>query len=198
MPNMKGGSGYKRKKKGGGEEEAIIIADMADDQMFGRIIKVLGNCNLLVYCEDNRERICHIRGKMRSRTFVHTGDIVIISTREFEKDNKGKIPRGDICHKYDTKHHSALRKKFPDLNPLMFAAVDTKNGTIMDDGDFDIFETNEDIAPTLNENSQEDNYDSDFDADSHSLSQNKVVNNKVVNSENYENINYEDINIDDI
>lgn len=128
MPNLKGGSGYKKKKKGNGEEDIIIIADMEDDQMFGRVVKVLGNCNMLVYSEDGRERICHIRGKMRSRMYVHVGDIVIISTRGFEKNEPGKLPRGDICHKYETKHHSALRKKFPDINTKLFENLDAGFG----------------------------------------------------------------------
>jgi translation initiation factor 1A len=134
MPNLKGGSGYKKKKKGGGDEDMIIIADMEEDQIFGRIIKVLGNCNMLVYCDDGRERICHIRGKMRSRMYVHVGDIVIISTRDFEKVEAGKLQRGDICHKYDTKHHSALRKKFPNINPDIFVYVDPNLGKKGDNG----------------------------------------------------------------
>jgi len=134
MPNLKGGSGYKKKKKGGGDEDMIIIADMEEDQIFGRITKVLGNCNMLVYCDDGRERICHIRGKMRSRMYVHVGDIVIISTRGFEKVEAGKLQRGDICHKYDTKHHSALRKKFPNINPDMFVYVDANSGKKEDNG----------------------------------------------------------------
>jgi len=126
MPNLKGGNGYKRKKKGTGDEDIIVIADMEEGQLFGRIIKILGNCNFLVYCEDARERICHIRGKMRSRAFVHVGDVVILSVRDFEKVEPGKLQRGDICHKYDPKHHSALRKKFPNINPDIFVSLELK------------------------------------------------------------------------
>jgi translation initiation factor 1A len=158
MPNLKGGSGYKKKKKGGGDEDVIIVADMEEGQIFGRVIKVLGNCNMLVYCEDARERLCHIRGKMRSRMFVHVGDIVIISTRGFEKVEAGKIQRGDICHKYDTKHHSALRKKFPDINPDLFINIDVGNGKKDEEGQFEFEGEAEDAGEE----------DSDGDEDSES------------------------------
>lgn len=146
MPNLKGGSGYKKKKKGGGDEDVIIIADMEEDQIFGRVTRVLGNCNMLVYCEDGRDRICHIRGKMRSRMYVHVGDVVIISTRGFEKVEPGKLQRGDICHKYETKHHSALRRKFPDINPNMFVRTDSESGKKEEDGFVFDGETEEDGA----------------------------------------------------
>lgn len=185
---MKGGSGYKKKKKGGGDEEAIIIADMADDQMFGRVIKILGNCNLLVFCEDNRERICHIRGKMRSRMFIHTGDIVIISTRDFEKDTASKTPRGDICHKYDTKHHSALRKKFPDINPLMFTVTNIHGTKQTDVEDFDIFE-----APDNEDENEEEEEEEDEDKQL----ENTVVTTRRLTQKDITQVD-EDINIDDI
>ncbi|NBR60233.1 MAG: hypothetical protein EBT86_01040 [Actinobacteria bacterium] len=170
MPNLKGGSGYKRKKKGGGLEDKITIADMEEDQIFGRVVKILGNCNMLVYCEDSRERICHIRGKMRSRMFVHIGDIVIISKRDFEKVEPGKLPRGDICHKYDTKHHSALRRKFPDINPDLFANMDLKNGKRDEEGEFE-FEGEAEDAGDQDSNDEEENSD-ESDSDEN-LNQNK-------------------------
>jgi len=194
MPNMKGGSGYKKKKKGGGEEEAIIIADMEDDQMFGRVVKILGNCNLLVFCEDNRERICHIRGKMRSRVFIHTGDIVILSTRDFEKDKSSKIPRGDICHKYDSKHHSALRKKFPDINPLLFTIVDPHSTKQINEGDFDIFETPENDEDQEEEHQNEESSNESSDDNS---SKNKIViTSRRLKPQDV--LQDDDINIDDI
>ena len=160
MPNLKGGSGYKRKKKGGGDEDVIIVADMQEDQMFGRVIKVLGNCNMLVYCEDSRERICHIRGKMRSRMFVHVGDVVILSKRGFEKIEPGKLQRGDICHKYDAKHHSALRKKFPDINPDLFANLDGKTGKKDDEGGFEFDGDGDGDAVDAGEQNSEESEDS--------------------------------------
>ena len=159
MPNLKGGSGYKRKKKGGGDDDVIVIADMQEDQMFARVVKVLGNCNMLVYCEDGRERLCHIRGKMRSRMFVHVGDIVIISTRGFEKIEVGKLQRGDICHKYDSKHLSALRKKFPDVNPDIFTNIDAGAGKKTEETGFEFEGEAEDAGEegSSDENSDEEN-----------------------------------------
>jgi translation initiation factor 1A len=164
--------------------------------MFGRVTKNLGNCNLLVFCEDNRERICHIRGKMRSRMFIHMGDIVILSTRDFEKDSTTKIPRGDICHKYDAKHHSALRKKFPDINPLIFNVLNSNGQQQINEGDFDIFETAENDEAQDSGSEEEENTTSADEKTAEKTTENTVITTRRLKSQDL--LQEDDINIDDI
>ena len=78
---------------------------------YGRVLRNLGHMNLLVYCNDGRQRICHIRGAMRKRGWVNVGDIVLVSYRDFEVGMYKEVgeEKGDILHKYDASDHSRLR-----------------------------------------------------------------------------------------
>jgi translation initiation factor 1A len=132
MPNTTGGKNYKKSKHVSGSFEPAFI-DRQPDQMYGRIIKNLGNKNLLVYCNDNRTRLCHIRGSMRKRVWINVGDIVLISARDFEKkpSETGKTyEKGDIVAKYDQEHLSKLKKQ-DDINPKLFMQLETADGAIL-------------------------------------------------------------------
>jgi len=107
MPNKTGGKNYK-KTKHSSEKSAFVEAQ--DDQLYGRVLQVLGNRNTLVYCNDNVVRLCHIRGSIRKDMWINVGDIILISLRDFLQDKKDKYEKGDIIHKYDTEHYSKLKK----------------------------------------------------------------------------------------
>jgi translation initiation factor 1A len=124
MPNMKGGKNYKKGKGGGDDGPAFV--DKQDDQLYGRVIKNLGNCNMIVYCDDNRRRFCHIRGAIRKRVWMNPGDIVLISVREFEKVEDGEMERGDIIAKYDSRHYGRLKKQ-ADFNPRLMCELEKIN-----------------------------------------------------------------------
>jgi initiation factor 1A len=123
MPNLKGGKNYK-KAKGGDDGPAFI--ERADDQLYGRVIKNLGNCNMIVYCNDNKRRFCHIRGAIRKRVWMNPGDVVLVSVREFEKVEGGEMERGDIIAKYDARYYGKL-KKIPDFNQRLLCELEKVN-----------------------------------------------------------------------
>ena len=123
MPNLKGGKNYK-KAKGGDDGPAFI--ERANDQLYGRVIKNLGNCNMIVYCNDNKRRFCHIRGAIRKRVWMNPGDVVLVSVREFEKVEGGEMERGDIIAKYDTRYYGKL-KKIPDFNQRLLCELEKVN-----------------------------------------------------------------------
>jgi translation initiation factor 1A len=132
MPNTTGGKNYKKSKHSSGSFAPAFI-DRQPDQVYARIIKVLGNMNLLAYCNDNKTRLCHIRGSMRKKVWINIGDIVLISVRDFEKDlsQSGKTyERADIVAKYDHEHLSKL-KKMPDINQKLFLQLETADGTLL-------------------------------------------------------------------
>ena len=87
--------------------------------MYARVFQVLGNRNVLAFCNDNKIRLCHIRGSIRKDMWISIGDIVLISLRDFlpDKDNASsstgadKFEKGDILFKYDRDFHSKLRKE---------------------------------------------------------------------------------------
>jgi translation initiation factor 1A len=128
-PNTKGGKNY---KKGKHVSEDPIIYERLPDQMYGRVVRLLGGCNALVYCNDNRERLCHIRGSMRKKVWIATGDIVLISLRELDRTGNtpvSQIDRGDICAKYDQQVIYKLKEKDKTINDKLFTIIEKTEGT---------------------------------------------------------------------
>ena len=76
-----------------------------DYEVFAYVMKVLGNCRVLVLCDNGTEAIGVIRGSMRrfnKRVLIETGDIVAVSTRDFQ------INKVDIVHKYNAEQCKVL------------------------------------------------------------------------------------------
>lgn len=134
MPNQKGGKNYKKSKHVSAGVKPTMI-DRQPDQMYGRVIRNLGHCRLLVFCNDNRVRQCHIRGAMRKKTWLTLGDMVLISRREFEKKPEAgstDLENGDIVAKYDHDLLSTLRK-LPDINKKLFMQLEVMDGKVLDE-----------------------------------------------------------------
>ena len=123
MPNLTGGKNYK-KTKHASEKTKFVEAD--DDQMYARVLKILGDRNTLTYCNDNVVRLCHIRGSIRKDMWINVGDIVLISVRDFLQDKKDKYEKGDILHKYTSDVYSKL-KKDERINPKLFFTLETSD-----------------------------------------------------------------------
>lgn len=154
MPNKQGGKNYKKaKSKTSNEGKETPLADPDEAQMYGRIMKSTGNGYFTVFCNDNHERLCHIRGAMRKRVWVEPGDVVLVSLRDFDNQTvslptttKEPIPywqletkeepvkkqapkykgdeRGDIIYKYERKDESYIKKTDGGANPLIFKEID--------------------------------------------------------------------------
>jgi translation initiation factor 1A len=76
-----------------------------EHELYAYVIKLLGNCRVLVLCDNGNEAIGVIRGSMRrfnKRVLIETGDIIAVSTREYQ-DNKV-----DIVHKYNAEQCKIL------------------------------------------------------------------------------------------
>jgi translation initiation factor 1A len=163
-PNKKGGKNY---KKGKHATEEPVVYERQPDQMYGRVLKLLGGCNALVYCNDGRERLCHIRGSMRKKVWIATGDIVLISTRELSQnaeDTVGTAERGDICAKYDQKVIYKLRQKDPTISDKLFTFMAKADGTgnvPVDNEEGFIFESDGENNKDMNENEDESESESD-------------------------------------
>jgi initiation factor 1A len=92
---------------------------------YGRVLRNLGHMNMLVYCNDGKQRVCHIRGAMRRRVWVNIGDIVLASSREYEigMNTQSGEEKGDIVHKYDVSDHNRL-KADPVFNPILLVRLE--------------------------------------------------------------------------
>ncbi|PHJ22167.1 translation initiation factor eif [Cystoisospora suis] len=109
MPKNKGKGGKNRRRgKNDNEGEKRELQYKEDGQEYGQVIRMLGNGRLEAYCFDGVKRLCHIRGKMRKRVWVNSGDIVLVSLRDFQND------KGDVIAKYNP-DEARLLKQYGEL-----------------------------------------------------------------------------------
>lgn len=82
------------------------------DQFWGRVIRNLGNSQVMVYRNDAEEVICSLPGRLkRKRIRITIGDIVLISMREgLSLTNSGK-EMGDVLDKVDPTLYGKLKKE---------------------------------------------------------------------------------------
>ena len=132
MPNIRGGKSYKKSKGKTkfGEDEDIAFLEVAKDQMVGRVLRLLGNLNANIYCQDNKQRVCKICRSIKKSVRFEMGDIVLISLRDCEVSNdelaKGvRGSRGDILDKFHPKQFKSL--KDDGINAAMFLTLDSVN-----------------------------------------------------------------------
>lgn len=92
--NKTGGKKYK-KNKSSTFERKLVVKD--EKQNYAKVKRMLGNKRFLAQIEnERREILCHIRGSIKSGDRINVDDIVLVTQREFEKDNN----RYDVIMKY--------------------------------------------------------------------------------------------------
>jgi len=94
------------KKKVKSEEELRDMVLPVANDVICIATKMLGNDRFLVNCQDGKERLCRIRGKMKRRMWIRQGDIVLVSPWDFQSDK-----RGDIIWRYKKNQTEWLRRK---------------------------------------------------------------------------------------
>ena len=91
------------------EEQKITrvrLPNKEDGEMFGLVISLLGAGRLLVSCEDGKERVCRIPGKMRRFIWVRENNYVIVKPWSIEGDKKG-----DVIWRYNKFQEQWLKSK---------------------------------------------------------------------------------------
>ena len=88
----KGGKNRRRGKNEGDEKRELIFKE--DGQEYAQVLRMLGNGRLDAQCIDGVKRLCHIRGKMRKKVWVSTGDIILLGLRDFQDE------KADVILKY--------------------------------------------------------------------------------------------------
>jgi len=136
MPNMKGGKKYKAGKHT--DEKSVLHEINAEQgQSVGRVIRLFGNRNVLLYCNDTKERIGHIRGGLtKKKAKIEVGDIVLYSNRGEGLGSNNSDNRADILEKFNHDTHREL-KSVGGVNPRLFLQlerVDSMVGEVQDDG----------------------------------------------------------------
>jgi initiation factor 1A len=173
MPNQKGGKGYKKGKHPTGDVDVKMVQwDENDGQMFGRVLKSVGNRRFKVYCNDNKERLCKLAGAIRKSEWVGEGTIVVIGVRGLSSGSAAgghAEDLGDILQVVDPRLIGKI-KKLDGINPALFAQVEAQDiqqviqrvnqGSNMEDDD-DLFDRGGDTGAEAKEKKD----DSDFDID---------------------------------
>jgi translation initiation factor 1A len=94
------------KKKVLSEGQLNEMVYPSQGEVLGVVVKLLGYDRIMVKCQDGKERLCRIRGKMKRRVWIRDGDIVVISPWDFQSDK-----RGDVTWRYTRAQAEILRKK---------------------------------------------------------------------------------------
>jgi translation initiation factor 1A len=95
------------KRKVLSEEELQEMVLPGEGQVLGIASQLLGFDKLIVRCEDGVQRTCRIRGKLKRRVWVRTGDVVLVSPWSFTT----KKEQGDVVWRYTRNQADWLRKK---------------------------------------------------------------------------------------
>ena len=92
----------KRKITNEGNLDSMILPSSND--VLGMAVKMLGAERITVKCQDGKERLCRVRGKLKRRVWIREGDIVLVSPWDFQSDS-----RGDIFWRYRKNQSDWLR-----------------------------------------------------------------------------------------
>ena len=77
-----------------------------EGELFGKVLNLLGSNRLQVDCQDGKERICRIPGKLKKRVWTKVDDIVIIRPWDTQSDS-----RADLVWRYTRIEVEFLRKR---------------------------------------------------------------------------------------
>jgi len=86
-------------------------------EMFGRVVGILGNDRMEVFCEDGKHRIGRIRGKIKKRVWIRIADLVIVNPWDWETQTEGKMGKCEITWRYMKHEISWLERnrKIPEI-----------------------------------------------------------------------------------
>ena len=94
------------KKKVQSEGQLHEMVYPSQNDILGVVVKLLGFDRIMVKCQDGKERLCRIRGKMKRRVWIRNNDIVVVSPWDFQSDK-----RGDVVWRYTHSQADMLRRK---------------------------------------------------------------------------------------
>ena len=81
-----------RRNHHSGDHSGVVRVRMPKGkEMLGTVLEVLGSSRFRIDCNDGKERICRVPGKLRRSVWVKVGDIVIISPWDIQEDERGDV-----------------------------------------------------------------------------------------------------------
>ena len=104
MPKNKG-KGGKNRRRGKNENDVMkreLIKKDDTNQAYAQVLKMLGNGRLTAFCFDGKQRLCHIRGKLRKKVWINVGDIILVGLRDYQDDK--------VSFEFSSKNHDFSRE----------------------------------------------------------------------------------------
>ena len=129
MPKNKGKGGKNRRRGKNDSDEKRELIFKEDGQEYAQVLRMLGNGRLEAQCIDGVKRLCHIRGKMRKKVWVNTGDIILLGLREYQDE------KADVILKYLADEARSLKAygELPDSIRINDTDMLDEDGTKDDD-----------------------------------------------------------------
>ncbi|CAD7699520.1 unnamed protein product [Ostreobium quekettii] len=85
-------------------EEKRELVFKETGQEYAQVLRMLGNGRLEAMCMDGIKRLCHIRGKMRKKVWVNTGDVILVGLRDYQDE------KADVILKYMADEARSLKQ----------------------------------------------------------------------------------------
>lgn len=87
-------------------EEIVRLRVPRNSEVLGIVKEMLGASRFKVECQDGKERICRVPGKIKRKVWVIVSDIVLIQPWNVQPED-----RGDIVWRYTRTQANWLRRK---------------------------------------------------------------------------------------
>ena len=88
-----------------GEEEVFRVRLPRNKETLGILEQRLGGSRMRVRCLDGKTRICRVPGRLKKKSWIREGDILLIEPWVLGGDNKG-----DVIFKYKPNQVDWLKK----------------------------------------------------------------------------------------
>ena len=135
----KGGKGKRKGKNKNAEQIKRELVFKTVDQDYAQVCRILGDCRVMVYTFDGKERVAKIRGSFKKRVWIREGDVVLVGLRSFEDD------KCDIIHRYHPDEVRKLRARGHVPAKLPMDEQEEDNADIVDFTDSSESDDNDDI-----------------------------------------------------
>ncbi|MCX6767941.1 MAG: translation initiation factor eIF-1A [Candidatus Micrarchaeota archaeon] len=86
--------------------EEVRLRMQRPGEIFGIVTEMKGGSRMIVQCEDGKERLARIPGRIRRQVWIRVNDYVLITPWPVEGDT-----RADIAYRYTAVQADQLKKK---------------------------------------------------------------------------------------
>lgn len=88
------------------EEEIVRVRVPRKGEILGTVKEMLGASRFKVECQDGKERICRVPGKIKRKVWVVISDLVLIQPWDVQPED-----RGDIVWRYTRTQANWIRRR---------------------------------------------------------------------------------------